>query len=487
MLKNFARHGFLWNLNRNLSSQIRNYKATNEPILDYAKDSQERRQLRETLNKYISTQFEIPIVIGDEEIRTSEVKYQSLPFDHKKKIAKFYYADESIIQKSIESNLKARADWDLMPFEERAKIFLKAADTLASVRRSDIVAATMLGQGKTIFQAEIDASCELIDFIRFNVQFGFDLLKYKPLDVADHTTNNMLHRGLEGFIAAISPFNFTAIGGNLCTAPALMGNTVTWKPSETAMLSAYVLYKILRQSGLPPGVINFVPSDGPVFGETIVKSPDLSGINFTGSVGVFKWLWKNTAQNLDIYRGYPRLSGECGGKNYHLVHSSADLTSAVVATLRSAFEFSGQKCSACSRLYVSESLWPQFSEKLVEMVKELKIGSPLEFNTFTSAVIDENSFRRIRSYIEYGKSNQKLSLLTGGTYDKTNGYFINPTIFKTSDPNDRIMKEEIFGPVLTVYVYKDKQYDQVLSLIDQTTPYALTGSVFAQVNIDCPK
>jgi len=461
-------------------NSLDNFKAANEPIFDYKQGSDERKQLKETLTKYMGEQFEIPIVIGDEEIRTQQFKYQLVPFDHKVKLAKFYYADEYLIQKAIDSNLHARAKWDLTPFDERANIFLKTAEKIQSVRRSDIVAATMLGQGKTVFQAEIDAACELIDFLKFNVQFAVDALRYKPTDVESHTVNSMQLRGLEGFVAAISPFNFTAIGANLCSAPALMGNTVIWKPSDTSMLASYVFYKILRQSGLPPGVINFVPCDGPLFGETITKSRDLAGVNFTGSVPTFKWLWRSVGQNLDTYRSFPRLSGECGGKNYHLVHPSADLKSAVYATLRSAFEYSGQKCSACSRLYVPESMWPEFRDSLVELMREVKIGSPVKFDTFTSAVIDEKSFDKIRSYIEYGKSNEKLKLLAGGKYDKTTGFYIYPTLFQTSDPNDSLMKDEIFGPVLTAYVYKDKQYSQVLNLVDQTTPFALTGAIFAQ-------
>lgn len=285
-------------------------------------------------------------------------------------------------------------------------------------------------------------------------------------------------RGLEGFVAAIAPFNFTAIGGNLATAPALMGNVVLWKPSDTAVFSSYVVYKILRECGLPPGVINFVPSAGPEFGETITKSSHLAAINFTGSVPTFRWLWKNVAQNLETFRTFPRLSGECGGKNFHLIHESADIESASVATIRSAFEYSGQKCSACSRLYVPETKWPEMKERLLNLLKDLRIDSPLLAETFASAVIDEKSFDRISNYVEYGKNN--LKLVHGGTYNKTKGYFVTPTIFETKDPKDKLMREEIFGPVLTVYVYKEADYDKVVELVDTTTPYALTGSIFAK-------
>lgn len=460
-------------------NDLRSFKAQNEPILDYKVNSNERNHLKVTLSKYLEQELDIPIVIGDEEIHTDDIKFQVAPFEHKRRIARYYYADKQLIELAIKNNLSARADWEATPLEKRAEIFLKAADTLSTVRRSDIIASTMLGQAKTVYQAEIDAACELIDFLRFNVQYAFELLKYKPSD-APNTINTMDYRGMEGFVAAISPFNFTAIGGNLSTAPALMGNTVIWKPSDQAVLASYVFYKILRNSGLPPGVINFVPSNGPDFGETIIKSKDLAGINFTGSVPTFRWLWRNVGQNIDTYRTFPRLSGECGGKNYHLIHASADIKSAIYATIRSAFEYSGQKCSACSRLYVPESKWLEIKTGLIDLMKELKIGSPLEFDTFTSSVIDEKSFDRIQSYIDYASKSDQLKAMIEPRTDKSKGYYIYPTIFRTNDPRDRIMSEEIFGPILTVFVYKESQYDDVLKLIDQTTPYALTGAIFAQ-------
>jgi len=288
----------------------------------------------------------------------------------------------------------------------------------------------------------------------------------------------MILRGLEGFVAAIAPFNFTAIGGNLATAPALMGNTVLWKPSDTSVLSAYIIYQTLRESGLPAGVINFVPAEGPVFGQAITQSPHLAAINFTGSVPTFKWLWKAVAENLDTYKTFPRLSGECGGKNFHLIHSSADIKAASYATIRGAFEFSGQKCSATSRLYVPESKWPEMREHLVEMMGELIVDSPLRFDAFTSSVIDETSFDKISRFIDYGKSSADVKLLAGGYCDKRTGYFVQPTLFEVSDPKDKLMREEIFGPVLTAYVYKDAEYEQVCHLVDTTTPFALTGGIF---------
>ncbi|CAF0707025.1 unnamed protein product [Brachionus calyciflorus] len=470
---------------RSLSFNLNNYVATNEPIFDYKKNSPEAVKLHATLKEFLSNKkencdalFDVPIVIGDSEFRTQNAQYQVVPFDHKTKLARFYHADKNLINDAIKNSLSVRAEWENSSFEYRAGIFLKAADKISNEKRAEILAATMLGQGKTVFQAEIDAACELADFLRFNVQFLSEHLKYKPLDVADHTKNNMELRGLEGFVAAVAPFNFTAIGGNLSTAPALMGNVVVWKPSDTAVLSSYLVYKILRECGLPAGVINFVPSLGPDFGETITQSENLAAINFTGSVPTFRWLWKKVGENLETYKTFPRLSGECGGKNFHLIHESADIESAAVATVRSAFEYSGQKCSACSRLYVPESKWPQMKEKMSALIKELQIDTPLKFETFTSAVIDERSFDKIANYIEYGRDSAKL--VFGGFYNKTNGYYVYPTMFETKDPKDKLMREEIFGPVLTVYKYKDNEYDQIINLVDTTTPYALTGSIFAK-------
>ncbi len=462
------------------------YKAKNEPILEYKQGSAERVKLSTKLMEYLSLNFldksqplfDIPIVIGDKEYRTNAVKYQLAPFDHKIKLARFYHADTTLLNTAIESNLSVRAEWENQPFDYRAQVLLKAADILTNEKRMDIMAATMLGQGKTVYQAEIDCTCELADFLRFNVQFLSDMLKYKPLDDGEHTKNEMIMRGLEGFVAAIAPFNFTAIGGNLATGPALMGNTVLWKPSDTSVLSAYIIFQTLRESGLPAGVINFVPAEGPVFGQAITKSPDLAAINFTGSVPTFKWLWKAVADNLDSYKAFPRLSGECGGKNFHLIHSSADIKSASYATIRGAFEYSGQKCSATSRLYCPESKWPEMREYLIQMMSELIIDSPLRFDAFTSSVIDETSFDKISKFIEYGKNSSNVRLLSGGYCNKEKGYFVQPTLFEVSDPKDKLMREEIFGPVLTAYVYKDSEYDQVLELVDTTTPFALTGGIF---------
>ncbi|OWK12619.1 ALDH4A1 [Cervus elaphus hippelaphus] len=427
------------------------------------------------------------------------------PFNHGHKVAKFCYADKALLHRAIEASLAARKEWDLKPVADRAQVFLKAADLLSGPRRAEVLAKTMVGQGKTVIQAEIDAAAELIDFFRFNAKFAVELEGEQPLSVPP-STNSVLYRGLEvppgggtggelrealglasppllpqGFVAAISPFNFTAIGGNLAGAPALMGNVVLWKPSDTAMLASYAVYRVLREAGLPPNIIQFVPADGPTFGDTVTSSEHLCGINFTGSVPTFKHLWKQVAQNLDRFRTFPRLAGECGGKNFHFVHRSADVDSVVSGTLRSAFEYGGQKCSACSRLYVPRSLWPQIKGRLLEELRGIKVGNPAEdFGTFFSAVIDAKSFGRIRKWLEHARSSPSLTILAGGQCDDSVGYFVEPCIIESKDPQDPIMKEEIFGPVLATYVYPDEEYKETLQLVDRTSSYGLTGAVFAQ-------
>uniref|UniRef100_A0A671FFC4 Delta-1-pyrroline-5-carboxylate dehydrogenase, mitochondrial n=1 Tax=Rhinolophus ferrumequinum TaxID=59479 RepID=A0A671FFC4_RHIFE len=414
--------GLLWKHTSSLT-------VANEPILAFTQGSPEREALQKALKDLKGQTEAIPCVVGDEEVWTSNVQYQVSPFNHGHKVAKFCYADKALLNKAIEAALAARKEWDLKPVADRAQIFLKAADMLSGPHRAEILAKTMVGQGKTVIQAEIDAAAELIDFFRFNAKFAVDLEGEQPISVPP-STNHVVYRGLEGFVAAISPFNFTAIGGNLAGAPALMGNVVLWKPSDTAMLASYAVYRTLRKAGLPPNIIQFVPADGPTFGDTVTSSEHLCGINFTGSVPTFKHLWKQVAQNLDRFRTFPRLAGECGGKNFHFVHRSADVDSVVSGTLRSAFEYGGQKCSACSRLYVPHSLWPQIKAQLLEEHSRIKVGDPAEdFGTFFSAVIDA---------------------------------------------------KEIFGPVLTVYVYPDEKYKETLQLVDSTTSYGLTGAVFAQ-------
>ncbi|KAK2821565.1 hypothetical protein Q7C36_020908 [Tachysurus vachellii] len=452
----------------------------NEPILSFKEGSKERAQLEKALKDLKGKTEEIPCVIGDEQIWTKDIRYQLSPFNHAHKVAKFCYADKELLNKAIMASVAARREWDLKPVADRAQIFFKAADELSGPKRAEVLAKTMIGQGKTVVQAEIDAAAELIDFFRFNAKHAVELEQQQPLN-SDGSTNTMLYRGLEGFVAAVAPFNFTAIGGNLAGTPAIMGNVVLWKPSDAAMSASYAVYKILRESGLPPNIIQFVPADGPVFGDTVASSEHLAGINFTGSVPTFKHLWKQVAQNLDIYRNFPRVAGECGGKNFHFVHKSADIGSVVTGTIRSAFEYGGQKCSACSRMYVPDSLWPQIKKELLNVHKQIKVGDPVQdFGTFFSAVIDDKSFGRIKGWLQYAESSPNLTVIAGGKCDDKKGYFVEPTIIETKDPQDKIMNEEIFGPVLTVYVYPENDYRKVLELIDNTSPYALTGAVFAQ-------
>ncbi|XP_073512279.1 delta-1-pyrroline-5-carboxylate dehydrogenase, mitochondrial isoform X2 [Phyllobates terribilis] len=452
----------------------------NEPILEFKHGSRERAALQKALEDLKGKTEEIPCVVGGEEVWTKDVRYQLSPFHHSHKVAKYCYADAALLNRAVNASLSARREWDLKPVEDRAQIFFKAADLLSGPRRAEILAKTMIGQGKTVIQAEIDAAAELIDFFRFNAKFALQVQHEQPISVPI-STNTMVYRGLEGFIAAVSPFNFTAIGGNLAGAPALMGNVVLWKPSDTAILSNYAVYKILQEAGLPPNIIQFVPSDGPVFGDTVTGSEHLCGINFTGSVPTFRHLWKQVSEKLERYRTFPRLAGECGGKNFHFVHKSADVESAVNGVIRSAFEYSGQKCSACSRLYAPDSLWPQMKARLLEEHGKIKVGNPVDdFSTFMSAVIDEKSFRRIQGWINHARETPGLTVLAGGKCDDRVGYFVEPTIIESKDPKEKIMSEEIFGPVLTVYVYPENKYKEVLQLIDSTSPYSLTGAVFAQ-------
>ncbi|XP_035230178.1 delta-1-pyrroline-5-carboxylate dehydrogenase, mitochondrial-like isoform X1 [Stegodyphus dumicola] len=461
-------------------TKVDDFEVKNEPILQYLKDSKERKELFDAIAKYKDSCVEIPIVVGNEEIRSGDVKYQVMPSDHGKKIAKYYWAGADVIQKAISESQRIRAEWEATPLSERIKLFLKAADLVSGKYRMDLNATTMLGQAKNIMQAEIDAAAELADFFRYNAYFAKELSKYQPLSPDPNVTKNLFRfRGLEGFIASISPFNFTAIGGNLASGPTLMGNVVLWKPSDTALLSNYTIFKLLREAGFPPGVINFIPSDGPVFGEVVTTSPHLAGINFTGSLRTFRLLWKLTAHCIDTYRNFPRLVGECGGKNFHFVHKSADIQTVVSSSIRSAFEYSGQKCSALDRMYVPESLWPQIKKGLLEIRDQIKVGSPLDPETFVSAVIDDRAFKKIKSFIDHAKSSSDLTILAGGTCDDSKGYFIEPTIIETKNPLDLIMQEEIFGPLLVVYVYKDAAVQEALELV-RINQYALTGAIFAQ-------
>lgn len=459
------------------------FAAVNEPILGYLAGSAERKALQEQLKRLstAATVEDIPIVIGGQEIRSDERRIQPMPHDHARNVATFYYADKKLLKKAIDTAVVAQPKWDRTPLEERLRIWERAADLMAGQYRQELNAATMLGQAKTAIQAEIDSAAELIDFIRLNAYFLKEAAKYQPISEDVRVTrNSMRYRGIDGFIAAVSPFNFTAIGGNLAYTPALMGNAVLWKPSDTAMLSNWIIFKVMREAGLPDGVVNFVPADGPVFGDTITASPHLAGINFTGSVPTFTRLWRQVGDNIQRYRNFPRLIGECGGKNFHFVHPSADAETVATATIRAAFEFSGQKCSACSRAYVPESLWPAIKSELIRLHANLRIGDVQDFTSFTSAVIDERAFKRIAGYIDHARAAKHTEIIAGGQYDASKGYFIQPTIVVSTDPLDKLMTEEIFGPVVTIYVYKDKDMAATRDMVGTSTAFALTGAVFAQ-------
>jgi len=459
--------------------ELKDFKIINEPVLSYLPGSQERQDLEAALSALDGVTEDIPIVIGGKEYRTDHVQYQPMPHDHKKKVAKFYWATPELVGKAIDVSLKAKADWERVPIDEKIDMFRKVSDDMAGKYRAQLNATTMLGQAKTIIQAEIDSAAELIDFFRFNTYFAKELYNWQPIsENPEQTLNLMRYRSLEGFIASVTPFNFTAIAGNLAYTPTVMGNVTLWKPSDTAILSNYLIYKIFRDAGFPDGVVNFLPSDGPVFGKTVTAHPELAAVNFTGSVPTFQWLWKAVGENIHNYKGFPKLVGECGGKNFHFVHPTAEVETVVASTIRSAFEYQGQKCSACSRVYVPESLWPKIKEGLIETHKTLKVGSVTEFDSFMSAVIDKKSFDRITGYIEHAKSSPNTTIVAGGQYDESVGYFVQPTIVHTTTPTDRIFTEEIFGPVVTIYVYPDEDVEATMNSIGTHTPYALTGALY---------
>lgn len=453
---------------------------TNEPFSNFMPGSKLMEEVMMEIDSMKSAPLDIPIVIGGKEIRTDDVKYQPIPHDHQTSLAKFCYADKGLINSAIESCLEARSKWELTPWEHRSAVFLKAADLLAGKYRARILASTILGQSKTLQQADIDAVAETIDFYRFAVKFGSDLYKSQPDHHSPGIWNRIEWRGLEGFVAAIAPFNFTAIGGQLWGTPVLMGNSVVFKPCDTAIHGAWVLYELLREAGMPDGVCNFVPADGPVFGEAVVKHRDLAGISFTGSSPTFRKLWKGVGENLENYRTYPKLVGETGGKNYHMVHPSACAQSVVNGTILSGFEFCGQKCSAVSRVYLPASLWDEIRESIVPATKALKIGPAEDPTSFTSAVIDANSFNKIKGYLEHAKSDPTCEILAGGECDDSVGYYVEPTIILTTDPHNKLMSEEIFGPVVTIYIYQDEDWEDTLKLVDSTSPYGLTGSIFCR-------
>jgi 1-pyrroline-5-carboxylate dehydrogenase len=449
----------------------------NDPNLSYAPGTPARAELKARLKQMAAETVDIPIIIGGKEIRTGTTEKVVMPHKHGHVLGNFHKATGEHVRLAAEAAVKAREEWSSWSFEDRAAVFLRAAELLTTTWRSTIVAATMLGQSKTAFQAEIDAASELVDFWRFNVAFAQELLSEQP-DSSHAIWNQMEYRPLEGFVYAVSPFNFTAIGGNLAGAPALMGNAVLWKPASTSMLSSYYVMRLLETAGLPPGVINFMPGEAVSISNAVLDHPDLGGIHFTGSTGVFNSMWQKVGQNLGTYRGYPRLVGETGGKDFIVVHPSADPQEVAVAAVRGAFEFQGQKCSAASRMYVPKSRWNDIRDRMVAMMKEIKVGDVRDFRNFMGAVIDKKAFDKISGYIDDGKKNAKV--IQGGGCKGDEGYFIEPTLVESTDPSYRLLCEEIFGPVLSVYVYDDLQWTETLALVDRTSPYALTGCVFAK-------
>jgi len=449
----------------------------NEPIKSHAPGSSERASLKERLASMAGERIDIPLIIGGKEIRTGDLAQAVMPHDHRHVLADWHRASPAHVDQAIAASLKAAKDWANWSWEDRAAVFLKAAELLATTWRSTLNASTMLGQSKTAFQAEIDAACELIDFWRFNPHYAQSLYDEQP--ISDRTMWNQLdYRPLEGFVYAVTPFNFTSIAGNLPTAPALMGNTVVWKPASSAMLSAYYIMKLLEEAGLPPGVINFVAGDAGVISDKILAHRDLAGVHFTGSTAVFNSMWKTIGASMSRYRSYPRIVGETGGKDFIVAHSSADPVALSVAIARGGFEYQGQKCSAVSRVYVPKSIWPEVRDRTVAIMKDMRMGDVTDFRNFMGAVIDKKAFARIGEFLDHGRAN--ASILSGGVARGDDGYFIEPTLIETKDAGYKLLCEEIFGPVVTAHVYPDAKWEETLGIVDQTSPYALTGAVFSR-------
>ena len=452
----------------------------NEPVLSYAPGSSERKELQAMYKKMFNQDpIDVPMYIGYEEVKTSEKRTMTPPHDHSKVLGYYNYGDASHVKAAIEAALEARKKWSAYSYVARASIFLKAADLVAGKYRSKINASTMLSQSKNCFQAEIDAACELTDFLRFNAFFGQQIMEMQP-ESSDGIWNRTEYRPLEGFVFAVTPFNFTAIAANLPACMALMGNVVVWKPADSQVYSAQVLMEIFKEAGVPDGVINMVTVDGPVAGDIVFNHPDFSGLHFTGSTAVFRHLWKTIGENIAKYKTYPRIVGETGGKDFVLAHSSANTDVVTAGLVRGAFEFQGQKCSAASRAYIASDIWPAVKEKLVSEVATLKMGSPEDFSNFINAVIDKRAFEKITSYIDWAKEQDDCEIIAGGGFDGSKGYFVEPTVIVTTNPKFRTMVEEIFGPVLTIYVYDADKFEETLELVDSTSEYALTGAVFAQ-------
>ncbi|PKP04989.1 MAG: 1-pyrroline-5-carboxylate dehydrogenase [Bacteroidetes bacterium HGW-Bacteroidetes-6] len=450
-----------------------------EPVNEYLPGSPENRAMMAELSRMENEQIDIPLIIGGKEIRTGKTGKVVSPHNHQKVLATYHIAGETEVKLAIEAAMKAKEIWGNMSWVERISIFMKAAELMSKKYRYIINAATMLGQGKNLYQAEIDAACESIDYLRFNCHFVSKLYDDQPKSDTS-ALNRIEFRPLEGFVFAISPFNFTAIALNLSVSPALMGNTIVWKPATTALLSNYYLMQIYKEAGLPDGVINFVPGPGSVVGNTVLASKDLGGIHFTGGTDTFNHLWQETARRLNDYISYPKLVGETGGKDFIVVHRSADPQEVAVAIVRGAFEYQGQKCSAASRSYISESLWPEVKSRIQSILSEVKVGDVKDLDNFMNAVIDKPSFDNIVKYIEYAKNAPDAEIIAGGTADDSVGYFVQPTVIVTTDPHFKTIEEEIFGPVMTIYVYKDSEWESMLKTVNETSPYALTGSVFAR-------
>ena len=454
-------------------------KAVNEPVKSYAPGSPERAAVAATYTKMWNSQVEVPLYIGSEEIKTGDTKKISAPHDHQHIVGVYHQADRALVEKAITEALEARKKWAAMAWENRAGIFLKAAELLAGPYRAKINAATMIAQSKTIHQAEIDSACELIDFLRYNVEFMTKIYADQPASTSD-MWNRVEYRPLEGFVYAITPFNFTAIAGNLPSSAALMGNVVVWKPAATQVYSANVIMQVFKEAGLPDGVINMVMGDSGMVSDVVLSSPHLAGVHFTGSTGVFNDIWKTIGNNIATYKTYPRIVGETGGKDFIIAHPSANPAQVAVGIARGAFEFQGQKCSAASRVYVPQSLWPAVQAKLEADLKSMKMGSPEDMSNFITAVISEASFDKLARYIDQAKKDSDAEVIMGGNYDKSKGYFIEPTVILTTNPKYSTMETELFGPVVTIYIYEDAKWSETLKLVDETSEYALTGAVFSQ-------
>ncbi|VVT56464.1 uncharacterized protein SAPINGB_P005073 [Magnusiomyces paraingens] len=456
----------------------------NEPVRSFPPGSKDRAGVLKALKKYKGT-ADIPAVIGGKEIFNDTTFKQRSPFNHEHVVANVSSTTPAQVREAIEASNNAKLEWENAPWADRAAVFLKAADLITGKYRYDMLATTMIGQGKNVFQAEIDATCELSDFLRFNTRYAQELYAQQPTETTPGSWNRAEYRPLEGFTYAVTPFNFTAISGNLVAAPALMGNTVVWKPSDSAVLSNYLLYNIFKEAGLPDGVINFIPGDAQSVTEEVLSSPDFAALHFTGSTQVFLSLYQKIASNLGSYKSYPRIVGETGGKNFHVIHKSADIENAVKSTVRGSFEFQGQKCSATSRAYVPRSIWPEFKDLLIKETEKIHshqgdATNPNGFHYFSGPVIHEPSFNKLANVFKQAESDPALKLLTGGTADKSVGYYVKPTIYETTDPNHPYLSTEFFGPVLTVYVYEDAEFEQTLSVVDKATKYGLTGSIFAR-------